>query len=313
MIGARGSRLDFYVTGSALRAAAWLALITLLFAGEFAPGVAGAGEPPVRAVFAGYTEGGSWDLWLASGDGAHLRRAVETPSLDERTPVLSADRARVAFAASDGQLRVYDIRSRVLRVLPTPSSGRAAWPVWDPADITSIYYVDVLMGKGPDEGRIWKLNIDSGKRELVADEPEVEGWPAISEDGVLLFTTWTQSQTSHMSIQVPGAAAPKRVWDSSLSLSGAAHLKGGGIAAVAADSLGQKVLMLNREGRLEREIIVPGASGRPAVYENGTLLLTRIDGGAATIHVLNTSSGTTHSWIKSPPIGLAQMRDADYR
>jgi len=279
----------------------------------FCLSLAGIGQtqtPPVRVVFSGQASGGSWDLYLASGDGTDVKRAMETPGVDERTPVLSPDRKFVAYSTSRGELQLYNLYDRVARTLPLPSKGRAAWPAWGP-DGASLYYVDVQMGKGPDEGTVWRYEVPSNDGRKMADVPEVEGWPAVSDDGVLLFTTWTQEQSCSLSSMAPSAQAPTLLWDRSLSLSGAAQLPGGRIAAVAGDAAGQKVILL-RNGRAEREFDVPGASGRPVNYQGG-LLLTRIESGAAGIHVMDLATGKTRPWTNAGSSGPAQMRDPDYR
>ncbi|MBI2839261.1 MAG: PD40 domain-containing protein [Acidobacteria bacterium] len=271
---------------------------------------AAAETPAVRVAFCGYTQGESWDLWLGSADGSHLERATVTPEIDERTPALSPDRMTVAFTTSRGDLQLYVIATKTVQSLPLPGSGRFAWPTWS-ADGKNLYYVEVLMGKGPDEGRIWRYVVSSGAIEKVADQPEVEGWPSVSSDGAMLFTTWTQAQSCGLwSIASPDAA-PTLLWDKSLSLSGATWFPGGSLAAVASDGRSQKVLLL-KNGKLDREIDVPGASGRPVAFD-GSLLLTRIDNGLAGIHVMDLASGRTRAWSTSAPKDLVQMRDADCR
>ncbi|MBI2838121.1 MAG: PD40 domain-containing protein, partial [Acidobacteria bacterium] len=269
------------------------ALVCTVVPGELLCGAA-LGGPPPRAVFAGQSQGGTWDIWLAGEDGRAIRPALRTADQDERTPVLSPNRKFVAFSTSRGQIGLYNTYDGVTRTLQLASAGRPAWPAWSP-DGESLYYVDVLMGKGPDEGRVWRYDLRGGKGEPVADEPEVEGWPAVSPDGVLLFTTWTQSQTCHLSTLKPGSAQPRLAWDRSLTLSGATHLPGGRIAAIGSDQQGQKVVLLTADGKLLREHRVPGASGRPVAYREG-LLLTRIDGGTASLHVLDMTSGKTRPW-----------------
>lgn len=267
--------------------------------------------PPIRVAFAGQTRGGTWDIWLASSDGTVLRPAVRTPDVDERTPVISPDRKYVAFSTSRGDLQLYNLYDGLTQTLRLPSTGRPAWPAWGAND-GSLYYVDVLMGKGPDEGRVWKYDPRTGRGEIVADEPEVEGWPALSPDGVLLFTNWTQSQTCHLSAMAPQGKQAKVTWDRSLSLSGASHMPSGRIAVIAGDQDGQKVLLMTQDGRLLREYPVAGASGRPVAYQEG-VLLTRIEDGLASLHVLNISSGETQRWRGGGAQDLVQMRDPDYR
>lgn len=285
-----------------------LATLVTAFLCASAPCFAG---PPVRTVFAGQSQGGTWDIWLAGSDGQSMRPAMTTADVDERTPVLSPDRKYVAYSTSRGQIQLYNLYDGLTQTLQLPSSGRPAWPAWSPNG-DSVYYVDVRMGKGPDEGRVWRYDMRAQKGQPVADEPEVEGWPAVSPEGVLLFTTWTQSQTCHLSTMMPGSAQPKLAWDRSLTLSGATHLPGGRIAAIGADQQGQKVIVMTPDGKLVREHRVPGASGRPVAYQQG-LLLTRIQGGSASIQVLDVTSGKTRPWTTSVPRDLAQMRDPDYR
>ena len=268
-------------------------------------------DPPTRAVFSGLAAGGSWDLWLASADGRFLKRAAETPGVDERTPVLSPDRKYVAYSTSRGDIRLYNLYDRAERILQLPRTGRPSWPAWGP-DAQSLYYVNVQMGKGPDEGQVWRYDLESGKASEVADEPEVEGWPAVNGQGVLLFTTWTQSQACHLSRMKPHNKTPKLLWDQSLTLSGAALLSRGRVAAIAGDGRSQKVIILGNDGKLQREYDVAGASGRPVSFQDG-LLMTRIVEGRASIHVLDLSTGKTRPWTGAAPRELIQMRDPDYR
>ena len=114
-----------------------------------------------------------------------------------------------------------------------------------------------------------------------------------------------------MSTMVSEGTAPRILWDKSLSLSGAAHLLGGRIAAIASDQAGQKVIIFSG-GQKVREFDVSGASGRPVAYENG-ILLTRVSDGAAGIYVMDLSTGETRAWATRAPTELVQMRDPDFR
>ncbi len=267
--------------------------------------------PAVRIVFSGQTKGGTWDLWLASSDGVYLQQAMVTPDTDEKTPVLSPNRKYVAYSTSGGELCLYNLYDKNTSKLSLPTAGRAAWPAWDP-NAFAIYYVNILMGKGPDEGQVWRYDIKSGKAQKVADDPEVEGWPAVNHEGVLLFTTWAQSQVGHVSMMMAQDQKPRILWDQSLNLSGAAFLRDGRIAAIAGDGKVQRVILLKNDGKLDHEFNVSGASGRPVVYEN-ELLLTRIEGGMAGIHVMDLTTGKTHPWMKAASKDLVQLRDPDYR
>lgn len=287
--------------------------ITLaLLTGALSPAVLShsAERPDLRVVFSGLADGGSWDLWLGSADGSYLERVTDTPGIDERTPVLSQDRKLIAFTTSQGDLNLYDIGKRTSRLVPLAQTGRICWPAWG-TDASTLYFVEVLMGKGPDEGRIWRLDLATGKTSKVVDEPEVEGWPSARPDGALLYTVWTQSQSCHLSTRMRDANAPSPLWDRSLSLSGATWLSDGRIAAVARDAGGQKLLLF-KSGKLERRLDAPGASGRPVPYGQA-LLLTRIIAGAATIDVIDLATGHMHSWAQSAPPGLVQTRDPDFR
>ncbi len=283
-----------------------VACVTLLWSG---PPVRAAGSA-MRVVFSGLTEGGTWDLWLGDAEGTSLSRAMETADTDERTPVLSPDRKHVAYTTSRGDLRLYNMYDRASRTLSVPVTGRCAWPAWGP-DGTTLDFVEVLMGNGPDEGRIWRYDLKTAEAQKVADEPEVEGWPVASADGVLLFTNWTQSQASRLFLAAHPPSRPKLVWDRSLTLSGAAYLQMGRIAVVAGDLDGQKVILFTG-GVKQREYIVPGATGRPVPYET-SLLLTRIDKGVAGIYVMDFATGKTRAWSASRPKELVQMRDPDYK
>ncbi len=266
--------------------------------------------PATRVVFVGLTDGGSWDLWLADAGGTHFSRATVSPDLDERTPALSPDRKLAAYATSAGDIRLYNVYDRASTALRLPGSGRYAWPAWSP-DGRSLFYVEVLMGKGPDEGRLWKYDIATGEAQKVADEPEVEGWPSVSREGVLLFTTWTQTMRSRVLMQPPDSTAAKLLWDGSLTLSGAAWLRDGRIAVVAGDEKGQKIIVFS-SGMRVKDYSVPGASGRPTPLER-SLLVTRIVNGKAGLYLVDLNDGSSKPWARSAPKALVQMRDADYR
>ena len=264
---------------------------------------------PVEIVFAGLAEGGTWDIWAADRAGTQFLRITDTPDVDERSPALSPDRRFIAWSTSRGEIVLYDLHASAPRPLALPSSGRHSCPVWG-ADHSELYYVELLLEQGPDDARIWQVDVDSAKGRTSLDQPlMVEGWPWVSDRGELVFTTWTATNEGVLWMKRAGSSAAKKLWDRALSISGTTMMADGTIAVICGDHRGQKVMMLDGE-KLLREYDSPGASGRPAAFGD-QLLLTRVVDGRAAIFVMSLEDGASRPWLAALPEGLSQARDPD--
>jgi len=106
----------------------------------------------------------NWDIFVARADGSSCFQLSET-RYDENFPSLSPDRTKVAYGATDGKLRIVDVRTRGVVVIPQLEQTRSEiQPAFSP-DGERIAFVAFESGMTDDsdlamfDTRSWKSKI----------------------------------------------------------------------------------------------------------------------------------------------------------
>ena len=124
---------------------------------------------------------GNWDLFIANDDGTGLERLTQTP-YDEQSPCLSLDGREIAYASSDGYLRIMDLESRAVETLPKADTTTIeSQPCFAPTQDKMVYVV--FSGEGMDDSDLGIHDRKDDVSRLFFSQVSVQLFPAWSPDG----------------------------------------------------------------------------------------------------------------------------------
>jgi TolB protein len=133
---------------------------------------------PGTLVFAA-SPAGNWDLFLYRA--GEPPRQLTRSSLDERAPALSADNKQVAYATSDGAIRILDLATGSGKQLPLPA-GVYGYPAWLP-DGSGLVYTSYRY-KPPDEDADFvRYDFKEGRQSSLLTQTGPQDFPALSPGG----------------------------------------------------------------------------------------------------------------------------------
>lgn len=121
---------------------------------------------------------GNWDIFLVEEDGRNLVQLTDTP-YDENEPRWSADKGKIAYSASDGELYIIDVGTKEVRQIPIgDDGGKRTSPYFSP-DGKKIVYVHFKQKKADyTELAIFDLNHNINRTFL-------------NQYGPLFFPSWS--------------------------------------------------------------------------------------------------------------------------
>ena len=145
-----------------------------------------AGTSHARLVFAANVDE-NWDLFSVDGDGWNLVRLTSTP-YDEKDPSWSADRNRIVYATSDGQLNILDINTKEHHKLIIDKQAVVKFsPSFSPDNKTIAFVQFKPGGKDDTDLKVFDLETKSSRR--VLDQYGMQSGPTWSPDGSRLVYT----------------------------------------------------------------------------------------------------------------------------
>jgi Tol biopolymer transport system component len=127
----------------------------------------------------------NWDLFIADLDGYDVHRLTTTP-YDEVDPDWAPDQSRIAYASTDGALRIFTVATgEILEIAPHAARTRYVQPDFSPDGCTVA--VAVHSTSVEDASDIAVVNLESGQVEIVLAQPGLQLFPRWDAEGSGLF------------------------------------------------------------------------------------------------------------------------------
>jgi TolB protein len=254
-------------------------VLAVVSTGLFHPLAAGTTSPKSDPLaFIAQVES-NWDLFIADQDGDNVRRLTRTP-YDEVMPDWSPSRERIAFAATDGVLRILTLATgQVREIAPQAARTRYVQPDFSPDGRSLALAIHSTAVE--DASDIAVVNLESGEVEVVMTQPGLQLFPQWDAEGSGLFYICAACSTEDgeptrgiwqvsLDTRIPNEIVPIDGFCQSLELSA-----GGGHLLFSSDRGGSWDLwrLDLGSGKLDRLTSSPAVDTDPACSGDGRLVV----------------------------------------
>jgi len=142
----------------------------------------------------------NWDIFTIDEDGNNLHQITNILH-DEKTPSQSHDRNKIAYASNDGQLYIFDIRTK--RVTPIQIKTQKE-TIITPSFSPSGKYISYaqFIPKGQDDTDLMLYNTETNTSQKIITQHSTQMWPTWSPDETkLIYSSLHYSSGSGQIIQ----------------------------------------------------------------------------------------------------------------
>jgi TolB protein len=207
----------------------------LIWAGVLTPTVAPFHQDE-RLAFVALVKG-NWDLFVSRRGETPLR--LTTTPYDEKSPAIAPDGSAIAYAASDGRLRLIDLESGASRTI---YHGDAATdhPAW--LDDSRLVFARYSGQPDGDVSQIWLLDLVTEQAEPLVRQSCIQSFPTpLPATNAVAYTC---------AVTGPGAAVVNQLWTFSFATGRAEQvlLDNANNVDLAADATGRQVAFASDRG-----------------------------------------------------------------
>ena len=124
----------------------------------------------------------NWDLFVTDEQGSNTIQLTQT-DYDEKDPSWSAARNEIIYAASDGQLRIINVKTRTKTLTaPTPLKTPQISPSFSP-DGKKITFAQFRLPEEGDDTDLMTYDLETRGIKRLIDQYAIQMWPVWSPDG----------------------------------------------------------------------------------------------------------------------------------
>lgn len=166
------------------------------------------------------------ELFLMNSDGSNVRQLTHRPGPDV-DPAWSPDSTRIAWWGQDPQTEGSQTQPNRLYMVDVASDevtelGEGADPAWSPDG----QHIAFILQQQPEEGTfqtdanadIWVMDIETGARNPLAQDPSADLWPVWSPDGQrIAFVSERDNSSGEVYVMSADGSDARRLTDNDLS------------------------------------------------------------------------------------------------